>query len=112
VTLTVPAAAKADAERALGAALAAITTEVANGDTTAGGPESGAQLRVQVTNALAGAVVDRAAQQASWRGIIERLALALVLGMALAAALWEGRRGRDTTRASRVEAAPDRESDA
>lgn len=114
VTLTVHAAAKADAERVLVAALAAITTEVANGDTTAGGSGSDAQLRVQVTSALEGAVVDRAAQQASWRGIIERLALALVVGMALAvaAALWEGRRGRGTTQEARVEAAPDRESDA
>jgi hypothetical protein len=110
VTLTVHAATKADAERVLSAALVAVTTDVANGEAVAtGGPGADAQLRVQVTSAPAGAAVDRAAQQAGWRDVIERLALALALGVALAVAAWrwEGGRSRGATGTPAADGAPD-----
>ena len=86
VTLTVHAATAADADRLLQAALAAIG--VATG--------SDAQLRMVVTSMPSGAIVDEVALRAAWRGIIERLVLAFVIGvvLAVAASLWEDRRMR------------------
>jgi hypothetical protein len=85
VTVTAHAATKADAERGVRAALAAIDAAVANGDlASAAGLSSDVQLGVVLTQTPTGAVVDQTAAQAAWRGIALRLALALALGIVLA----------------------------